>query len=236
MLSAGGANIFGSVVWLTAITLAGFLASWFLTVRLALSRPLYIGLLALVTGAMTFGYLWWAGIGVEFWTNNWLWGIAGALVVAGLLTLVLMRMETREIPATKFGAAEIGWNAIVYGTAEGLLLSTLPVLVVWQAWEPSLGTWATAALALAASLVVIVIHHLGYPAYRSKRMVQPIVGCLPLSIAFLITGSPIAAIGAHAILHMAIEMRGMELPPEAQDTINARIGQRLVASRASGPT
>lgn len=229
MLGANGADILGSVVWLAMITITGFFVSWFLTVRLALSRPVYIGLLALVTSALTFGYLWWAGIGVEFWTNNWLWGIVGALLVAGMLTLVLMRMGTRETPRVNIGAAGIGWNAIVYGAAEGLLLSTLPVLVVWQAWEPSLGVWPTATLGLAASLVVIVIHHLGYPAYRNKRMVQPIIGCLPLSVAFLITGSPIAAIGAHAILHVAIMWRGMELPPEEQDTMHARAAHRLVA-------
>lgn len=229
MLASNGVDIFGSVVWLAAITIMGFLVSWFFTVRLALSRPIYVGALAVVTGVLTAGYLWWAGLGVEFWTNNWAWGIVGALVVAALLTLVVMRIGSRGTRSTRLGIPEVVWNAIVYGTAEGLLLSTLPVLVVWQAWEPTLGIWGTASLALTASLVVIVIHHLGYPAYRSKRMVQPIIGCLPLSIAFLITGSPIAAIGAHAILHVAITWRGMELPPEEQDTTRARTSRRLVA-------
>jgi hypothetical protein len=230
MLASNGVDVLGSVVWLAAITIAGFLASWFFTVRLALSRPVYIGLLAVVTGALTAGYLWWAGVGIEFWTNNWLWGIVGAVVVAGLLTLVLMRMGGGEVKPSTIGVREVGWNALVYGAAEGLLLSILPVLVVWQAAEPGLGTWTAAALALASSAIVIVVHHMGYPAYRSKRMVQPIIGCLPLSIAFLLTGSPFAAIGAHAILHVAIMRRGMELPPEREDTMRARSEHRLVAA------
>lgn len=229
MVASNGVDIIGSAVWLAAITIASFLVSWFFTVRLAVSRSLYIGLLAVVTGALTAGYLWWAGLGLEFWTNNWLWGVAGAIVVAGLLTAVLMRMSAGENAHSPIGMREVGWNAVVYGAAEGLLLSTLPVLVVWQAWEPSLGPWTAGALALAASLVVIVIHHIGYPAYRSRRMVQPIIGCLPLSLAFLVTGSPIAAIGAHAILHVAIMWRGMELPPEAEDTMRARSARPLAA-------
>jgi len=228
MLASDGVDVLGSAVWLVAITGAGFLVSWFLTVRLALSRPLYIGLLAVVTGVLTFGYLWWAGIGVEFWTNNWAWGAVGAVVVAALLVVVIRRVGT-HVEHPPIGARGVVWNAAVYGKAEGLLLSTLPVLVVWQAWEPSLGPLSTGVLAVAASLAVIVIHHLGYPAYRSKRMVQPIIGCLPMSIVFLITGSPIAAIGAHAILHVAIQMRGMELPPEEHDLIEARTTHRLVA-------
>jgi uncharacterized membrane protein len=229
MLASHGVDVAASLGWLTAITIAGFLASWFFTVRLALSRPVYIGLLAVVTGLLTFGYTWWAGIGAEFWTNNWLWGIAGAAVVGGLLSMILMRMPVAQGRAQGSGAQEIVWNAAVYGTAEGILLSTLPVLVVWQAWEPGLGGWGAAALALAASLIVIVVHHLGYPAYRGKKMTFPIIGCLPLSVAFLITGSPIAAVGAHAILHVAIMRRGMELPPESEDTMRARTSRALVA-------
>jgi hypothetical protein len=41
------------------------------------------------------------------------------------------------------------------------------------------------------------------------------VGCGLLSLAFLLTASPLAAVGGHIILHTAANLRGTELPPYA---------------------
>ena len=106
----------------------------------------------------------------------------------------------------------------MYGAAEGLLLSVLPVVVVWQGFTGSGGTdgWrgvAAGVLALAASALVIVVHHLGYREFRNRRIVQPLMACLVLSLGYLLTGSPIAAIGGHIVLHLALLRRGIELPP-----------------------
>ena len=68
-----------------------------------------------------------------------------------------------------------------------------------------------------ASVAVIVVHHLGYPEYRGPAMRSPVVGCTILSIAYLLTANPLAAIGGHIILHLAMLRRGMELPPHRTD-------------------
>ncbi len=44
-------------------------------------------------------------------------------------------------------------------------------------------------------------------------MRQALIGCVPLSLSYLLTGSPIAAMGAHMVLHYVGMRRGMELPP-----------------------
>ena len=56
-------------------------------------------------------------------------------------------------------------------------------------------------------------------------MRSPVVGCTILSVAYLLTAKPFAAIGGHIILHLAMLRRGMEeLPPHGTD-------QRLSAAR-----
>jgi hypothetical protein len=41
------------------------------------------------------------------------------------------------------------------------------------------------------------------------------VGCGLLSLAYLLTASPLAAVGGHIVLHTALNLRGTELPPYA---------------------
>jgi hypothetical protein len=102
-------------------------------------------------------------------------------------------------------------------------LSVLPVVVAYQmffsnGWDSGWSLFAAATLALAASIVVIIVHHLGYPDFRASRvkMGQAILGCGVLSLAYLLTASVIAPIGAHAALHVAITRFGMELPPHEE--------------------
>jgi hypothetical protein len=108
----------------------------------------------------------------------------------------------------------------VYGITEGLLLSVLPVLVTWQAfaaqgWTSGIGKpLVVGTVAMLASLAVIVIHHLGYRGFRNGAALVPVmVGCGLLSLAYLLTASPLAAVGGHILLHTALNLRGTEMPP-----------------------
>ena len=101
------------------------------------------------------------------------------------------------------------WEGLLYGAAEGMLLSVLPVLSAWQSFyllgwtDTTAGAIGSGMLALVASvLVVIVVHHLGYREFRGRReIVMPILGCGVLSVAYLLTRSPIAPVGGHFLLH-----------------------------------
>ena len=101
-------------------------------------------------------------------------------------------------------------------------MSVLPVLVIWQAfaaqgWTSGPGKPLVAgAAAMAASLAVIVVHHLGYRGFRDPAVLVPVmVGCGLLSLAYLLTASPLAAVGGHILLHTVLSLRGTELPPYA---------------------
>lgn len=109
----------------------------------------------------------------------------------------------------------------MYGSAEGLLLATLPVLSVWQGAEAlgwtdvELGAIASGALAIVGALIVIAVHHLGYRQFRRSRkmMAGALAACGIQALAFLLTGNVLAPIVAHIILHGQLTLRGDELPP-----------------------
>jgi hypothetical protein len=125
---------------------------------------------------------------------------------------------------------EIVWWGLVYGLLDGAFLSVMPVWATWQAfaglaWS---GTWygqiLAGAAALAASTYVTAAYHLGYPEFRDKRVLLPVAGNGIMSLAYLLTASPLAPLGAHALMHVAAVLHGAEstvqLPPHLAPTTN----------------
>ena len=220
MLDARTTIQWGSaLLWLGGMAGGSFLISWFLTDVLHARRAAYVAWLTLLTGGLTFGYLAWSGAGAAFWVDRWVWGILGAGLAGTFLALMVSRVPTRRSTGRMSGIGAL-WDGVVYGSAEGLLLSVLPVVITWQllgslGWTTGWRGAAAVPAALAASVIVIVVHHLGYRAYRGREIVSPVVGCTVLSLAYLVTASPIAAVGGHIILHLVMKRRGMELPPHA---------------------
>jgi hypothetical protein len=233
MPSPGSMSWGGGIGWFATIAVCSFLVTWVVTDLLKIKRTPYIGILAVVTGGLTYGYLTWSGTdGVGFLRHNWYWGLLGAAVTAGLniqtIRLMVRRGTLHAPPGTLLHGskrvAQVLWQDVIYGAAEGVLLSVLPLLVLWQSFD-RLG-WTTAwagkvgsgALAFAGSLFVIGVHHLGYREYRSKRIKEPYIGCVGFSLAYLVTGSPLAPILGHIVTHDAMVTHGFALPPH-QDVL-----------------
>jgi hypothetical protein len=213
----------GAFGWLSAIAAASFLVAWTLTSRLGMRRTPYILVLAVATGGLTFGYLAWSDTSLtSFATNHGSWGLVGA-VAAGAILARLSRHQPRGPRRRGWRlATALAWEGVVYGITEGLLLSVLPVLVTWQAfaahgWTSGIGKPLVAGTAaMLASLAVIVIHHLGYRGFHTRPALAPVmVGCGLLSLAYLLTASPLAAVVGHIVLHTALTLRGTEMPPYA---------------------
>jgi hypothetical protein len=117
----------------------------------------------------------------------------------------------------------LAWLGVVYGSADALLLSIIPLAATWQSFA-SLGwtrSWAgrTAAgiLALAASVLVAAMYHVGFPEYRAAGLQAPIIGNSVMSLASLLTMSPLAALFSHIAMHMSAVLHGLDttvqLPP-----------------------
>jgi hypothetical protein len=197
------------------VTVISFAASWFATDVVHLRRRPYIGVLAVVTVAATAI----TAIATElpmsaFVTHHWAGGLA-----AGALAGALVGVGIHKLPATlprsgrRLWAASV-WEGGVYGAAEGILLSGLPVVIAWQAGEDAGWWWGSTWLAsLGASAVVVAIHHFGYWDFRNRHVLEALGACVLLSVAFLVSGSAIAPVLGHVILHLAGLRRGVELPP-----------------------
>jgi hypothetical protein len=206
------------------ISIVAFLVTWLVTDLGHVSRTPYIAILFLTTLALSVGYVVWSGTSVvDLVTARWAWGILAGLLAAGLIVPLVRRRPTRPRP---YGAQLTGrliWEGVVYGTAEAVLLATLPVLAVWQAtdalgWTGTVwGGVASGTLAVIAALFVILVHHLGYREFRDKAARKTLGGaliaCGTQALAFLVTGSIVAPVVAHILLHCQLTLRGDEMPP-----------------------
>jgi hypothetical protein len=234
----------GAFGWLTGIAAPSFLVAWVLTSRLGVRRTPYVLVLALLTGGLTWGYLAWSDTSLaSFATNRWGWGLVGAAVAGAILARLSRHQPRGPRPQGWRLAATLAWEGVVYGMTEGLLLSVLPVLVTWQAfaahgWTSGTGKPLVAGTAaMAASLAVIVIHHLGYRGFHNRAALAPVmVGCGLLSLAYLLTASPLAAVGGHIVLHTALSLRGTEMPPYAAGGPHiVPLGQQRATAKTATP-
>ena len=160
----------------------------------------------------------------EMLRRRWVLALALGLVFAGVMAFIVLRIEdaTARPDAANLVAAVL-WRGVVYGLADGLLLSAFPILVVFAAFagtklrERWLGKVAIGLAALAASLLMTASYHLGYSDFRSEKVGRAVSGDLVWSVPTLVTLNPVGAPIAHAGLHVAAVLHSYEtdlfLPP-----------------------
>jgi hypothetical protein len=210
--------------WIVAAALLGFLLSAVFAGGLRLPRRIYLIPYVLFTSLFLYAYVRWSGLAVgELIRRNWVWGLVGAV----LLTAFTVRNILSQPASPRAEGFSLGldllWSGVVYGLADALLLSVLPVLATWQAfsllnWTASLpGKILVGAIAILASLLVTVSYHLGYPEYRGGGMLGPAIGNTAMTLGYLVTNNPLAAILSHIAMHIAAVLHGpasvVQLPP-----------------------
>jgi hypothetical protein len=212
------------IAWGLASAAVGFAATAIFAGLLALPRDAFVAVYALVVTTYVYSYVRWTGLDVRsFLQQRWSWDAVGAVIFGGLMVASVQRMAASPRAEGVALAWDILWLGIVYGIADALLLTVLPVTAVWRACTSSgwTATWpgklAAGAAALAASLVVTAAYHLGYPEFRGPQVVDPLIGNGVMTLGYLLTGNPITAFGAHIALHVASVLHGVEttvtLPP-----------------------
>jgi hypothetical protein len=159
-----------------------------------------------------------------FLRRSWRWAIAlGAPAGLGLMYTVLREPSTAHPHGLTFVGA-ILWRGVVYGAADGLLLSVFPILAVFGlfASKPLRARSRKAvvgmgALALAVSLLFTVVYHVGYPDFRGGKVKKPVAGDVIWSVPTLATLSPLGAPIAHITLHVSAVVHSYQtdlfLPP-----------------------
>jgi hypothetical protein len=151
-----------SLIWLAALAVVSFLVTWVSADKLRMRRTPYIGVLTVVTAAMTAGYIAWTGVSVtELLTTHWAWGLIAAPLCGAFLIVGMTKLPvTQRLTGRRLGIAVL-WETVVYGTTEGVLLSALPVFMAWQmihslGWSGSGGAIARWTLPIAASIVIVI--------------------------------------------------------------------------------
>lgn len=211
--------------WLAAGLLLGFAVPYVLADTLDLDRDLYYGIYGAVVLALVAGWARSTGVSLGAAART-RWRPMLLLTVAAAAVLVVVVYRTDEATARPDGiefAAALAWRGVFYGLVDGLLLSVFPILAVFAAFAGSRvrerwsGKLAIGALALAASLLMTGVYHLGYSDYRGEKLRKPITGDLVWSAPTLLTLNPIGAPLAHAAMHTAAVVHSYEtevfLPP-----------------------
>lgn len=214
----------GSLLWLGGVGFAAFAIAWLSGTRLRIRRPVYIPILVAMTGGLTAGYVEWLGIGVaRVFTARWGWGLVAAGVAGVILGFGMTRQPvTRKLHGRQLTWALV-WEGVVYGIAEGVLLSALPAFITWQmlhslGWAGTAGAVARWTLPVAAAAGVIVVHHLGYWNCRNRILIPITWGCSLLTVGYLVTASMVAPTLGHILLHFAGDIHGVEMPPVERPT------------------
>jgi hypothetical protein len=229
----------GSLLWLIGLSVAAFAVSWLLANRLRTGRFLYIGALFLVTGALSAGYVVWLGLGAgEVLTTRWGWGLLAAPIAGAFPAFGMTRLPASNRRTGRALGLALVWEGVVYGVSEGVLLSALPAFMTWQlvhslGWGGFGGGLARWMLPVAASIVVIVVHHLGYAEYRNRQLVPISAGCGLLTVGYVVTASVIAPMLGHVLMHTVAILRGTELPPLTRP-VTAPAPRMQAASQRAG--
>jgi len=235
-----------AVIGYLTVLVAAFLVTWVVTDLLHVRRTIYVGVLAIFVIGLGGWYTGFSGITLQdvVGSNPW-WSLVAGLGAAALVTPMIRRLPKRPAPTGLERAELFAWEDVVYGAAEALLLAVYPAITLWHAataagWtDTESGKVAAGAAAIAGSLLVILVHHLGYAQFRARGARTVLAGALFVcglqALVFLLTGALIAPIVAHFVLHFELTMRGDELPPVAEDREARGRRQARASLEVSGP-
>jgi hypothetical protein len=221
--------------WIVAGSLLGFATSVIFAGILRLPRRIflipYIGIMSL----FFYAYARWSELSIaDMLKHNWVWGVIGA-VILGVITIRNVLSQPASPHSQGFTLAfDLLWSGFLYGLVDALLLSVLPVLATWEAfdllgWTDSApGRVLVALLAILASMLMTSAYHVGYPDFRGRRLITANVGNTFMTLGYLLTSNPLAAMLCHPAMHMAAVLHGPELvtqlPPHYQSQVQGGYG------------
>lgn len=203
------------LAWLLGGMVVAFLAPFLVADRLDVQRDLY---LVVYVAAVAGLFLGWAHDTRqslhEMATRHWRLAVGLGVLFAAIGAAIAVGAEdgSSHPGGIQFIAALL-WRGIVYGAADGLLLSAFPIVLVFAALKDSRlrqrvgGLIAVGTIAMVASLAMTAVYHVGYGDFRGAKLRKPVAGDLVWSVPTLATlnpiGAPIAHIGVHvsAIVH-----------------------------------
>ena len=217
-------SVVNSLLWIMGGCFLGFILSALFSNHFKLSRRVFLIPYIISTTIFLIGFFFLnkTEMAVIF-THNWLWGIIlGIAIGAFLVKSVFSQPASRKSTGWEF-VFDLIWVGLAYGIIDGLFLNVMPVLAVIDAvqspgWLGSFaGKIAIGIIAIAASLLITLVYHLGYSEFRNKSVGLVLIGNALITLSFILSGNPLGAILSHTAMHVAAVIRGPEttiqLPP-----------------------
>jgi hypothetical protein len=198
------------VPWIVAGLALGFLVPFVFADRLGLGRDLYYLVYGIAVLCFLGAWAWATEQPLrEQVARRWRLTIGLAALAAAVLVAIVLARDPTARPAGLTLAGGLVWRGLAYGAIDGLLLSSFPILAVFAAFkgtrlrEHRRGKLAIGAIALATSLLMTGVYHVGYSDFRSAKVRNPLAGDVVWSLPTLLTLNPIGAPISHAALHVA---------------------------------
>ena len=178
-----------------------------------------------VFGMFFYAFLRWSRSSVlDLLRHKWIWGAVFAVPLAMFTVNNILSQPASPRSQGLSLVFDLLWAGVIYGLVDALLLSVLPTLATWRAftalgWTAHWwGKIAVGILAVVLSLVVTVAYHSGFPECRvSGGLFGPALGNGAMTIGYVLSGNPIAALFSHMAMHIAAVLQGpasvMQLPP-----------------------
>jgi hypothetical protein len=209
--------------WTLAAAAVGVLSSSVFSSALQWPRPTFIGAHAVLTAALVLLYVRSERMSVTRQiARRWKAGLIVGLFIGAVIVRSVLQQPASPPPEGPALGGALLWYGVVYGVADALLLSVVPVLTIYgtqptETMSDAGARFRWALVALVASAVVAALYHLGFAEYRSARVLQPVLGNSIITLSYLLSGNPVAPIVAHVMMHGASVLHGMEttvqLPP-----------------------
>jgi hypothetical protein len=130
-------------------------------------------------------------------------GLIAGVVLGLALALSVLRLPPGLAPRGLSLVMALSWYGVVYGVADAVLLTIVPVLAV-----------RGALAGLAGSMLVAALYHLGFEEFRGATLVQPLVGNAVITAGYLVTRNPATPLVSHVVMHAAAVLHGMEVTPQ----------------------
>jgi hypothetical protein len=209
--------------WTLLAALVGFLTSFVLTSLLHLPRSLFVAVhVGVVTAfVIAFARVYQLSLRGQL-ERRWIAGVIGGIVVGLLLVRQVLSQPSSASAEGGWLVLELALYGVAYGIADALLLTVVPVVALYGArpsseLERAGARVAWGLVALIGSAVVTAAYHAGFAEFRGAQLVQPVIGNTLITLAYLATGNPLAALISHVLMHAAAVMHGlaatMQLPP-----------------------